>query len=97
MKILFKIITVIGMIMTITSLLIYFIAFDKMESKMLFLNRAFIFLGIAILMSSYQYEFRHEIMSERKQKTGKVIMLACLFFAVVFAILSVIQFVNVFK
>lgn len=97
MRIFFKILAGISMVVTIASLVIYFIYFDKGNEKLLYIDRGFIFAGIALLMVSYQYDFRHDILPQNKQKTGRVVLVMCLLLSVIFVILSVIQFVNAFK
>lgn len=94
MRRLFQVSSIISAIITLASFGTYFFVFDKWSESNLFLVRGFGFLGISLMLFTYQYEYRHYILSANKKQMSKIIFFACMLIGVVFLVLSIIQFCN---
>lgn len=92
MKLFIKISTIISVLVTLGSFITYFFVFDRIEEEILQIIRGLGFIGISMLLLTYQYDFRHNILSENKKKMGQIIMIICSILAIVFIVLAIFQF-----
>ena len=94
MRRLFQVASVLSAIITLAAFGTYFFVFDKWSESNLFLVRGFGFLGMALMLFTYQYEYRNYILSANKKQMNKIILISCMIIGIVFLVLSILQFCN---